>query len=137
MHATTFRSVVLTAAAGASLALLAGCPFVDSRTTNQGGGNLITAAIKVATEQIATLTPDEVQVLTDTVSDVSPDIEVNVTDEQAAAAVEFLVANNVYTIADIERLVEQAENDPGSIRIPDAVVALIEAGNLPEVQGAG
>ena len=58
-----------------------------------------------------------------------------ITDEQAAAAVEFLQVNNLNTIADIQAFVQEAAENPGSVVIPDSVLDLIEAGNLPDLSG--
>lgn len=111
------------------LLTLTGCPQQSTRTNNQGGGNIITAGAKVAGGNISSLTPDEVQVLADKVASNTTDLDIpELTDEQAAAAVDFLVANNVNTIEDVQNLVEQAEQDPTSIEIPDSIQELIDAG---------
>ncbi len=103
---------------------------MDPRTSNQGGGNILTAAAKIAAGRISTLTPDEVQILGDTVSANSPQVEISITDEQAADAVRFLKDNNVNTIQDIQRLVEQYRRDPDSIEIPQSIIDLFESGGF-------
>ncbi|RMF80653.1 MAG: hypothetical protein D6744_08000 [Planctomycetota bacterium] len=111
------------------LMTLTGCPQQATRTSNQGGGNIITAGAKVAGGNISSLTPDEVQVLADKVASNTTDLDIpELTDEQAAAAVDFLVANDVNTIEDVQNLIEQAEQDPTSIEIPDSIQELIDAG---------
>ena len=49
---------------------------------------------------------------------------VEITDEQASAAVDFLEANDLNTVNEIKALVD----NPGSITIPDSVQALLDAG---------
>ncbi|GAG03522.1 unnamed protein product, partial [marine sediment metagenome] len=72
----------------ATLLTLTGCPFVQNRTNNQGGGSILTAGAKVVGGSMTVLTPDEIQIVTDTVRDVAnnPDLP-QVTDEQAQVAV--------------------------------------------------
>lgn len=111
------------------LLTLTGCPQQTSRTNNQGGGNIITAGAKVAGGNIASLTPDEVQVLADKVSSSRTNLNIpELTDEQAEAAVDFLVANNINSIQDVQDLIQQVEDDPESLEIPDSVQELLDAG---------
>jgi hypothetical protein len=124
------RSFVTAAGLAALAGLMTGCPSMDPRTSNQGGGNILTAGAKIAAGRISTLTPDEVQILGDTVSANSPQVEIWITDEQAADAVQFLKDNNVNTIQDIQRLVEQYRRDPDSIEIPQSIVDLFESGGF-------
>lgn len=113
-----------------ALTQIAGCPTIDARTGNQGGGSLISAGAKVAGGNLSSLTADEIQILADAVADFNPDFKQEVTDDQAAAAVEFLKANDINTIEDLQQLIEKADADPDSITIPDAVLTLIDADNL-------
>lgn len=113
-----------------SLATILGC------AAGPGGGNLISAAAKIAFGRVSTLTPNEVQVLVEAVNQNNPEhVAVAVDDAQAAAAVSFLKANDVNTIQDLQNLIDAVQNDPNSVVIPDAVLALIAAGDLPEVTG--
>lgn len=108
---------------------LGGCPMAGpERTTNQGGGNILSATSKIVGGQMTNLTPDELQIAVDTVSNVSEAIDIELTDEQAQAAVDFLVANSLNSIEDIEAFVAQAENDPDSVQIPESLQALIDSG---------
>lgn len=133
MKATTFKTVAVGVLC-VCLVVLCGCPpAAPARTSNQGGGSIVTAGVKIAGGTMTGLTADEIQIVTDTVSDMSTEFAIDVTDEQAAAAVEFLVENNLNTVQDIQVLVEQGIQDPGSVVIPDSVQALIEAGNIPEI----
>ena len=124
------KTATLALCALGGLSLLSGCIFpTDPRTSNQGGGNILTATGKIASGQLASLTPDEIQILADTAAQANPQIpDIQLTDEQAQAASDFLKANNVNTVEDIQQLIEQAQQDPNSIVIPDSVLSLINAG---------
>lgn len=115
-------------AAALALVSMAGCPVVgDSRLANQGGGSVFSAVTKVAGEQMTALTPDELQIVADAVSDLSPEVDIFLSDEQAQAAVDFLVLNDLNSLADIEALA----NDPSGVQIPDSLQAIIDSGIDP------
>lgn len=121
----------LCAAAALAIIAIPGCPSADSRTSNQGGGTILSAGTKVAGNQIATLTPDEIQILYDLAASRTPKLDgYDLTDEQAAAAAEFLKLNEVNSPADIDRLVKQYEADPSSIEFPAALLALAGSGGF-------
>ncbi len=120
-----------------SLSTLGGCPL-GGRLGNQGGGTLVSAALKVVSQRMTTITPDEIQQVTDFISDISQDIDIVVDDAQAEAAVDFLVENNVNGLEDIQRLSEQAQADPDSIVIPDSLQAIIDSGiNFEDIVSQG
>lgn len=124
------KAVVVSTTTIAALLFLTGCPKQQTRTNNQGGGNIVTAGAKVAGGNIAALTPDEIQILADNVTEFQ-DTPVDVpelTDAQATAASDFLIANDVKTIEDVQSLIQQIEADPTSIVIPDSVQQLIDGG---------
>jgi hypothetical protein len=110
------------------IVLLSGCMAMPtSRTSNQGGSNLIQATTKIAQDNVGTLNADDVQVLADLVTDlVGIDIP-EVTDEQAAAVISFISANHLSTIANVEDLIRTAQEDPDAVVIPDDVRAVLEA----------
>jgi hypothetical protein len=110
-----------------SLTLLTGCPSADPRLRNQGGGSLVSAGLKIAQNRIHQLTPDELQILADAVVARTPDLDVVVTDEQAADAVAFIQENNLKSVSDVEALIAQAQQDPDSIEIPDSILLLIQS----------
>lgn len=114
--------------AGTTLVWVTGCPFGNTRTTNQGGGTIITAASKVVGGQMTSLTPDEIQIVSDAISDLSPDVSLFIGDDEAAAAVDFLRANNLNSIEDIAAFAEQVANDPSGVVIPESLVQLVESG---------
>lgn len=128
-----FRWVV----AGFIVAGLVGCitpTGASSNNANLGGGSLITAGAKVALGTMSSLTPRELELLIDAANQSNAyGVNIQMDDTQAIAAVEFLQANNLDTIAEIENAISQAESKPDSVVIPDGVAALISAGNLPEV----
>lgn len=121
------RTMALTLAA-AVLISVTGCPFGNSRTTNQGGGNIITAAGKVVGGQMTSLTPDEIQIVSDAISDLSPDVSLFIGDDEAAVAVDFLRANNLNTIEDIAAFADNAVNDPDSVVIPESLTQFLNSG---------
>lgn len=119
----------LVATLALTLVGLTGCPVAatPSRTSNQGGGNLVTAGAKIAGGSIASLTPDELQVITDKAVEVNPNIDIpELSDEEAAAAVDFLVANDLNTLDDVVNLIQEAETDPNAIVVPDSVMSVLE-----------
>ncbi len=121
----TLKYLSLSTALLAALSLLTGCP--DARLTNQGGGSLISAGAKVAGSSISSLTPDELQVLSDTAVDVINDPRLAgfvLSDEEATAISEFLVANQVDSISDVQ----QAVNNPNDLTVPDSLEMLFNAG---------
>ena len=118
-----FFCALLVSASG----LLAGCPGLNPRTSNQGGGTLISAGAKVVSGTMTTLTADEIQILGDEVASRSTRFNgIDISDEQAEAASDFLVANDLDTVADIQALVA----NPGSVQIPESVEALVDAGAI-------
>lgn len=109
--------------------LIAGCPTATlDRTANQGGGSVITAGAKIASGKIGSLTPDELQLMHDKAIQLNPELAAapELTDEQAAAAVEFLDANGLDTLDDVVELIEDASENPDTIVIPESVQAVLE-----------
>lgn len=103
--------------------LAGGCPSVDSRTSNQGGGNLITAASKLAAGDLSTITADEIQIVTDfAIDQLDAPIDA-VPDDAAEAVVTFIQDNNLNTIDDIQSLVD----NPDQAVVDDNVVAVLGA----------
>jgi hypothetical protein len=97
------------------------------RTCNQGCSNPVQAATKLAGSNLAALNPDDVQVLADLATQISGAPFPAVTDDQAAAVISFLKANNVNTVEDLQALIEQAQANPDILVIPDDVWAVLEA----------
>lgn len=112
----------------AGVLTLGGCPFFVTRTNNQGGGTIFSAVSKFTSNNMTNLTPDEIQIVTDTVSDLSPQVEILVGDEEAQAAVDFLVANNLNSVQDVAALVEEAGDNPDAVVIPESLQQLIDSG---------
>ena len=124
---TPASTIALTLAASLLISVT-GCPFGNTRTTNQGGGTIVTAAGKVVAGQMTGLTPDEIQIVSDTISDLSPDLSLFIGDNEAAAAVDFLRANNLNSIEDIAAFAEQVANHPSGAVIPESLIQLVSSG---------
>jgi len=129
----TRKGMAIGLAATAGL-LLTGClvPAGPDRTNNQGGGNVITAGLKVANQQLAQLTPDEVQVIGDWITAQQEVVNLTLTEDEADALVQFLKQNNLNSRADVEALIAAVEaaidagQDPADVVvIPDGLLALI------------
>jgi hypothetical protein len=95
----------------------------DPRTSNQGGGNIITAGVKIATGEMTALTPDELQILGDLVASQNPAVP-TLDDDTAALLADFIDVNNLNSFDDINNLIAQVQADPESIVIPDGFTEL-------------
>ena len=105
------------------LLLAAGCG-TDARTSNQGGGNILTTGIKVNNGELTSLTPDEIQIIGDQLSNFVPDApDVELTDEQAEVISQVLEENGINTIEDAIALGQ----NPGDIVLPDEFLDLFTA----------
>ncbi|UCD28788.1 MAG: hypothetical protein JSV03_17205 [Planctomycetota bacterium] len=103
-----------------------GCPSLDPRTSNQGGGSLLTIFGKVGDNGvIGDLNPDEWQILTDNLPsfaaalgiEIPSDVTIpQLTDEQAQDFVNLLDENNINTIEEL-----QAAIDDGTITVPESL----------------
>ncbi len=123
---TTRKFISFLGAAGLTVCLT-GCPTTDARTSNQGGGSLISAGAKVLGGEISNLTPDELQVAADTAADITDDPQLAgfvLGDDDAAAIVDFLELNGINTVDDIQRLAD----NPDSLEIPESLQTLIDGG---------
>ncbi len=87
------------------------------RTSNQGGGTVLSAGSKLAADELCGLTPDEWQLATDNADmlaslagfDVSGYELPPITDEQAEAIVDFLALHGVCTFDDLTALAESPD----------------------------
>jgi hypothetical protein len=81
--------------------------------------DLISAGLKIANNQMSQLTASEVKALSDAavtmVNSQTGGAGQSLTDAQAAAVVEFLVANQINSPQDIEGVIRQGEADHGSV----------------------
>jgi hypothetical protein len=116
-----------TSAALGGLLLCTGCPFADSRTTNQGGGTLVSAVDKIATQELASLTPDEVQLLTDAFTNLQDQVTIDVSDEQAGDAVLFLIEHELNSFEEIQQFVAEAQQNPDAVQVPESLLRLVES----------
>ena len=93
--------------------------FVSGCFVAAPGGNEVTWALKAATNTLTEATAEEWQAVADKINELVPEVEVSLTDEQAAAIVTFVQANDINGVQDIQDLIEQVQNDPDSITLPD------------------
>ena len=118
------------------LIAVVGCP--DPRTTNQGGGSLLTVAAKLMSSPsdppIGDLNPDELQILTDNLTTLAGQFGYSLpegvtisslTDEQAQAIEDFLDDNGVTYLSELQSLSSSIES--GEIELPAALQDLAEA----------
>lgn len=122
---TIRRSLAIAAIASAVLGTLTGCGVVGGgRTSNQGGGNILTAGTKVAQQQLSALTADEIQILGDFARSQNSALP-EITDEQAAAISNILVTYGVDSFTDIQNLFAQFQADPSSV--PADVISFLQS----------
>ncbi len=109
------------------------------------GESIVSAGAKVASGQIASLTAGEIIILNQTAADLITSMDPTaspptLTTGQAQALSDFLTANDLNTLEDIEALTEAAESDPDSIQGLAALAAAF-AGSETELDaddpGAG
>lgn len=108
--------------------------FGAPRTTDGGGGNILTAGVKVANGTMTQLTQDEMQILSDQVSSLvaaaSPGTTLpEMTNDQADAFIEFLTVNTVpggmsglNSIEDLQNFAAAAQADPSIVNVPDSLI---------------
>jgi hypothetical protein len=110
-----------------------GCSTTENRTANQGGGNLITAATKLSSNRISELTPDEWQILIDNAPTIAAQFGIDLgalaslpqlSDEEAAALAELMIANGVNSFTDLQQLIDGIV--AGTVTVPQALVDLAE-----------
>ena len=103
---------------------LAGCGLVsfDPRLNNGGGGNLVSAGLKLAQGNLAGLTQDELQVVSDQarqiIASAAPSAPTlpPLTDAQADALLAFYAANGLTSFDGIGAFFRTAESNPLSIK---------------------
>ena len=125
------KAAVLGLTAGLVLTGTLGClfaPVVPERTSNQGGGTILTATGKMVGGQMTQLTPDEVQIVADQIS-LDPQVDLTLDDDQAQAIVDFLAQNNINSFDDFQNL------DLATVQPPQGVAPLFE--NFSLLGGGG
>lgn len=120
------KLAVVTLLGSVTLLLFTGCFATDERTQNQGGSDPIQATTKLLSDQLGTMNPDDVQVLADLTTQIGGTALPQVTDVQAQAVIDFMKANNINTIEDVQKKIDQAQTNPNSIVIPDDVKTVLE-----------
>jgi hypothetical protein len=93
---------------------------IGAAASGCGTAPLVTAGLKVANSQMATLTGAEIKALSEAavaiINSQTGGTGQPLTDEEAAAVAAFLAANNVNSPDDMQRLVTAAESDPSSVQ---------------------
>lgn len=122
------RTAAIVVATGAASFVLSGCIGLstDSRTSNQGGGDIVTAGLKAAQGQLSSLTPDEIQAASDFAIQQSGADAEPMTDEQAAAVSSFLKDNSINSVEDFEALAENPENVVVGQDVEEAVESFLQ-----------
>ncbi|MFQ5423257.1 MAG: hypothetical protein ACE5F9_04680 [Phycisphaerae bacterium] len=140
-------SALLTA--GLVMACAAGCDviavFGPPRTTDGGGGSILSAGSKVALGQMTNLTQDELQILSDQVNSLitaaNPNVPVQeLTNAQADGFIDFLKQNAVpgssaaglNSIDDIQTFTQAAIADPTILVVPQSLIDAF-AGTTDEI----
>jgi len=108
------------------LPFLTGCP--DTRTSNQGGGSVVSAASKLAGGNVGDMTADEWQIASDNLPMLADFAGIDtggvqipeISDEQAQAIVDFLQAYDIRTIDDLYAL------DFNEVEIPEVLQSLVD-----------
>ena len=117
-----------------------GCP--DARTSNQGGGSLLTVMTTLLSNPeclpIGELNPDELQILMDNLQMLAgqfgyslPEgvIISSLTDEQAQAIADFLDDNGIVCLSDLQNLASNVES--GEVEMPDGLMELTDVLGVP------
>lgn len=111
-------------AAAVTLALaLTGCGVEQ---VISGVGAAIDAANKINEGRMTELTSNEVLQLNKAIRQVQPEVPL-LTETQATGLVKLIQENDVDSIAEAQTLIQQAENDPESITIPDELGGSLQA----------
>lgn len=124
MDARSFSGPVLLSCA---LLLVTGCP----RTAPPE--NAVTWGVKATRGQLTTATPTEWQAIAEKIDARTPEVDVSLSDAQAAAIVEFVQVNDLDSIEEITDFVEGAQSDPSEFEevvIPDSVMELFADGDF-------
>lgn len=124
------------------LLVLAGCPD-GGRTSNQGGGSIITAGAKLAGGNIGDLTPDEFQILCDNAPVLLPQlapqygVDVNnveiptLSDEDAQLVVDYLGENSIQTLDDLVNAINAGTLTDPPQALLDLVMPFIGGADVP------
>jgi len=94
------------------------------RLNNQGGGTVLSAVAKVASDDLTSLTPDEIQLLAEGAEGLLPDVDLPpLTDEQAQAVADVLDEYDLDSLDEVSVFVDQVSQ--GHVDIdPDVIDVL-------------
>ena len=107
-----------------TLLLVTGCPFASLE-------NYVTWGVKAAAGNLTATTATEWVSVAAFIDERTPETDVSLTEEQAQAIVDFLVANNLNKVADITYAIEH----PEQLEIPDSLIDLLGDLSLEDVFG--
>jgi len=134
------KPVVVLLSVSVLIAETAGCGVLptikfDPRTSDGGGGSLLSASGKAVAGQLTEMTQDELQLLADQVTGVvrllNPNVNVPpLTNQQADALLEFLNANSLpgvggnglNSLDELRRFVEAGLADPSIVVVPQSIL---------------
>lgn len=117
------RKSILTVVA-ATLIVLTSCMASPDHLSNQGGGTILSAVAKVASDDLTSLTPDEIQLLAEGADGLLPDVDLPpLTDEQAQAVADVLDEFDLDSLDDVAVFIEQVSQ--GQIDIDPDVIDIL------------
>lgn len=118
------RMVCFSAIALALTGWLGGCPTPSCESGDPAA--LAAAAEKLANCRMMELSACELKLAAKLANEASDEIDQELTDEEANAAVDFIKANNLNCIEDLQALYECVQRDPNCATIPDSLQKLID-----------
>ncbi|MBU0638799.1 MAG: hypothetical protein KKB50_08040 [Planctomycetes bacterium] len=124
----TKRAIVVALCGCVALLNLAGCPWADARTSDGGGGDILSAGSKIIGGTMTGLNQDEIQIVTDTAISLAGAPIPPLSNEQADAVVDFIRTNQIDSIQDIQNLVTAVQEDPNAVTIPESVLTAFGEG---------
>jgi hypothetical protein len=86
--------------------------------------NEVTWAAKALTNNLTEATATEWQAVATRIDEAVPEVDIALSPAQAQAIVEFVQQNEINGLQDIQGKIEQAQEDPNSIVIPDGFLEL-------------
>ena len=112
------RSLSSLALVGCAGSLFAGGCFVAAPE------NEVTWAAKALTNNLTEATATEWQAVATKIDEAVPEVDIALSPAQAQAIVDFVQQNEINGVQDIQGKIEQAQEDPNSIVIPDGFLEL-------------
>ncbi len=113
------RTIAVTLVLATAL-MIAGCPAAATDNSNPVTrlANAASGAGKIANGVMTTVTPAEVEAMAMTINEFNPEVPA-ISQAEAQVIINFLIANNINTVEDVENL------DPATVEIPEGLEDLI------------